>query len=131
MSDMVIKEKVLLRLVRNITAELKARGKDAILNDELSYYRVFPDPDIVIKEYSKELDRLLKVAAETEDMERFFEQYPDSPWQEALLSLRRQVLSNFEEDGELKARGKDAILNDKLSYSLSISDKAMIKEYSS
>ncbi len=60
----------------------------------------------------------------------FFEQVPDSPWQEALLSLRRQVLSNFEEDGELKARGKDAILNDELSYSRVFPDPdIMIREY--
>ena len=102
MSDMAMKEKVLLQLIRNISAELKARGTDAILNDELSYYRVFPDPDIMIREYSEELDRLLKIAAETKHMERFFEQYPDSPWQHALISLRARVLSNFEEDGELQ-----------------------------
>ncbi|MCH8873584.1 hypothetical protein IH824_12590, partial [candidate division KSB1 bacterium] len=111
MSDMAMKEKVLLQLIRNISAELKARGKDAVLNDELSYFLVFPDPDIMIKEYSAELDRLLKIAAETKELERFFEQVSDSPWQEALLSLRRQVLSNFEEDGELQTF---LLLNDPL-----------------
>ncbi|MCH8021869.1 tetratricopeptide repeat protein, partial [candidate division KSB1 bacterium] len=45
------------------------------------------------------------------ELERFFEQVPLSPWQEALLSLRRQVLSNFEEDGELQTF---LLLNDPL-----------------
>lgn len=94
MSEMALREKLLFQLIENIKEELRARGKEALLNDELGFDRIYSNPDKLIKAYSAELDRLIEINAEIKQLQK---QNPDSHWLAELQSLRAQILNSLED----------------------------------
>ncbi len=68
--DMAAKETLLLQAIRNISAEIKARGLKRVVADDPDFGPYYRDLDQLIVEYSSELDRVVDLTGEIERLRR-------------------------------------------------------------
>ncbi|MFQ5629968.1 MAG: tetratricopeptide repeat protein, partial [bacterium] len=71
--EMAAREKMLLQLVANVSAEVKSRGTNAILSDDPSFVPLYEAIDNLIMDYGQELDQVLGLIAEIDSMKNILE----------------------------------------------------------
>lgn len=69
LKDMALKEKLLLQMIQNISAEIRRRGADAIMQDQPGFGVLYRDIDNLVQEYNQEIDQIKKLIAEIDDLE--------------------------------------------------------------
>ncbi|MFQ5636619.1 MAG: tetratricopeptide repeat protein [bacterium] len=104
LSDLAVKEKLLLQMIRNVTNELKSRGKPAVLDDHIGYQKLFGDADNLVAEYDQELNLLVGILQEVSHLQKVVDQTGDLTSWELLVDLREKAL-NALENRELYQRG--------------------------
>lgn len=96
LEDMVNKETLLLDLIKNITSELKIRGKSALANDELGYHEIYAQSETLIKEYSAELEKVVKIIREIDFLKQVTGNSRDLTVWENLVALRERMMQLLE-----------------------------------
>lgn len=104
LNEMAQKEKLLLGMIENITREIKMRGEQAILKDEVGYEKMFGQFDQMIHDYSNELENVLGILTEIRQLEKVVEQVRDlNSWQK-LNALKYELIGSLD-DRELYKKG--------------------------
>ncbi|MDQ7064580.1 MAG: hypothetical protein Q9P90_10050 [candidate division KSB1 bacterium] len=69
LQEMVVKERMLLQLIQNISAEIKSRGAKTILEDQPGFGRLYGDIEGMVKSYNEEIERIKTLIAEITELE--------------------------------------------------------------
>lgn len=105
LSDLAVKEKLLLQMIQNITEELRKRGRSSVLDDEIGYQQLYGEADKLIEEYGEELNLLVGVLREIAHLEKVVDQSGDLYSWDRLANLRGRVLTILE-NRDLYKKGK-------------------------
>ncbi len=69
LQEMVVKERMLLQLIQNISAEIKSRGAKTILEDQPGFGRLYGAIEGMVKAYNEEIERIKTLIAEITELE--------------------------------------------------------------
>ncbi|MDZ7344792.1 MAG: hypothetical protein ONA90_09815, partial [candidate division KSB1 bacterium] len=117
--DMSAKESLLLQTIKNLTAEIQARGIEGLINDDPGFESLYKKLEAMMESYTAELEAILAVLDEITALSRTLEK-------ERRHSLAEQV-------GELKTRLVAALENRELYKKAPATRRhvaSLVKEYS-
>ena len=95
LNDLVVKEKLLVQMIKNITQELRSRDRSAVMAQRIEIEEIFGNPARLTAEYSTEIDNLINILNETNQLRNVVEGREDQAL-ERLANLRAQVLTEIE-----------------------------------
>ncbi len=103
--DMVQKEKILLRMVRNVTAELEARGARTLLNDGIPLSEVYGHSEALITGYAREITSILDLLQQVDRLEETLDLEDGLVFLQPLSDLRQRLRGLFDDWSLFKEQG--------------------------
>ncbi len=94
--EMAVDEKLLLQMIQNITREIKLQGGSIKIYNEIILQETYEKSDVLMHEYSKEVNLLIEILERITTLERVAEEFDDVSSWEKLAELHAKVLRVLE-----------------------------------
>ena len=91
--QMAAKEKLLLQMIQNISAEIRNRGEKAIDDDAAGFHALYGDLDRMATEYASELDNVVALLEEINDLKALMEKQKRYGMADQFADLRDSLLT--------------------------------------
>jgi len=77
LKKMTVRETFLMQMIYNITQEIKSRGKEKSVDEEIGFSLIYDESNKLLMSYSKEIDAILNIIKELENLEAFVKRSDD------------------------------------------------------
>ncbi|MCI0494136.1 hypothetical protein L0Z72_03945 [candidate division KSB1 bacterium] len=93
LKKMALKEKLLLEMVEDVTSELKARGKPALLKGDTGFDLIDEKVDNILSQYNDEIKSIEKIISELETLEQTIQKIDDLKLLDEIDEIKYRLLS--------------------------------------
>ncbi len=103
LNKMAVKEQLLVELIRQLTDEIRSRGKLGIIEGDAGFDRIYNNSEVILKQYETEIQSIKNIINELEQLELTVQRIDDLKLLEEVEQLKDN-LQNVLDDQKLATR---------------------------